>query len=129
MRRQTRRTTVVREARSVIEVRCNPSPTRQIHIPSHAERVLLVMVQQEKPSRRSEESKTTCSLPPPFSPLAGIRQVHLAATQNHRRPQSYLPPIYTSPLQGQRKKDIRVAQSIVIEKVSALGVEVIAVQR
>ena len=91
--------------------------------------MLLIVVQQEELIGRSEEGETARSFSPSLSTLAGVRQVHLATPQEHRRLQSDLPTVHTSALQRQWKKDIRVAQGIVIEKVSALGMEVIGVKR
>jgi hypothetical protein len=90
--------------------------------------VLLVVIQQEQVAGRSEEGQAAGSLTPSFGPLAGVGQVHPAAAQDRRRAQRNFPPVYASALERQREKDIRVSQGVMIEEITALGVEVVGIK-
>jgi len=97
--RQASRAAVIREARSVVEIRGNPGPARQIHVSSHAERVPLIVIEQEKFIGRSEKRETASPVPPTLCTLAGICQVHLASPEQNRRAQRHFPTVHASALE------------------------------
>jgi hypothetical protein len=78
--------------------------------------MLLIVVQQEEFIGRSEESEPTGPFTPALGALSGVRQVHLAAPQEHRRPLGHFPSVDMRALDCQGKEDIR-AFSASIRKV------------
>ena len=125
---EPRRPAVIWETRPIIRVRRQPRPPRQSYISSRAQRVPLIVIQQKQTTRRIERGEAARSFTPALRALTRIRRVNLAAPQNRRRPYRNLPAIHARALYGERQKNVGVAQCIVIEEISALGVKVVRVE-
>ena len=94
MLRQTGGSAVVGEPRSIVVISANPRAPRQVHVSTGTQRMLLVVIQQEKIRRWSEQGEPAGSYPPSLSTLTGIRQMHPATAQQQGRAECYFPSVY-----------------------------------
>src|SRR5690349_12461111 len=119
-------TVSVEEPRAVGQVRRRPTPPGQRNLPAKAERVALVVVEVEIAGalRNLEVSETAGHGAGALHPLPRVGEMQLGAAQQARRAHAGLPAANASALDGQREKNIRIAERVVVEEIARAGSEV-----
>src|SRR5258708_33179567 len=109
MTRKVGRATAVGEPGSVVDVRPREEAALQCGVEAGAERVALIVVQQEVPAAWRKVRQAAADRPAPFGLLSCIRQVDMSTLPRPRRADGQLPSPDELPLNRQREKDVRIA--------------------
>src|SRR6185369_9835565 len=115
----------IEKARSVGNVKRAPHTPRQSHVETGRQSVALVMIEETKGLfAKFVAHQSTCNAAAPFRKLVRVCEMPRGDSANAWRRRTHFPAANPGTLQGQRKKDVGIPESVVIEIVSGGGPKV-----
>src|SRR5437588_6415549 len=119
----------VQETGAVADIERSPASPRQLRHGACGQRVALVMIEKKEAAiRRREIGKPSSYRALAFGALVRIRQMCLQPFEQAWRTHHDFPAAHPYLVNGQREKDVRVRQHIVIKEIARAGAEIIGVQ-
>src|SRR5580692_2433771 len=127
--RKFRRWRPVRESRRIVHIGRRVGMPRQVVLSPDVQRVPLIVIQQPKSIAKRKVGQPAINIPKPKCQLVRIRQINLCPIPNPWRTQCQLPPIDPRALNCHRKKQVRIVEVVMVEKILCPRQKIIRVKR
>src|SRR5882757_4426765 len=115
----------VHKARAIVGVEVGPNAPWQLQIEAGGNRVALIVVEEEVTFvGRREVSEAARDAARAFGILVGVGGMNLSTAGDLRRIRGGFPAANARASDGQREKDIGVAENVVIKEISGAGAKV-----
>ena len=119
------RAVAIKQAGAIADVCGNIAARRQVDRKAGTQRVSLIMIEEKQILRWREVSQSTGDRTLSLRKLVRVGEIELTFLEELRRPRRHLERSNPRSFNGQRKKDVRVAERVVIEEVLRRSVEVV----
>src|SRR5580658_6619624 len=118
----------ISEAGAIVDIRRGVSAPRERDVAAYVESVALVVIERRKFRKHGEVGQAARDRATAFCDLVRISEMDASMTCNQRRAQSKFPATNQGLGNGNREKDARSADVVVVEEIPHVGAEVIGIE-